>query len=115
MYTTEMPDANKGSPKILGHLPTHKRTVLSPGKRGDKFEELDSPPSEQDKSDEMLNLKGPEPKTETKNVQQESERVQNVVLDSTNDTEPNILDNTTNTNITVCENSNKKAPTTLHL
>jgi hypothetical protein len=87
----------------------HKRTVLSPGKRGD---ELDSPPSEQDKSDELLNLKGPEPKPETKNVQQESERVQNVVLDSTNDTEPNTLDNTTNKNVRVCENSNMKAPTT---
>jgi hypothetical protein len=63
---TEMSYANKGSPKILDHLPTQKKTVLSPGKRRD---ELDSPPSEQDKSDKMLNLKGSKPKPETKNVQ----------------------------------------------
>jgi len=64
-----------------------------------------------DKSDEILNLKGFKPKPETKKVQQESERVQNVVLDSTNDTEPSTLDNTIKKCVAVCENSNLKAPT----
>jgi hypothetical protein len=70
---TEMSYANKGSLKIPDHLPTQKKTVLSPEKRRDEIDELDSPPSEQDKSDEMVNLKGSKPKPETKNVQQESE------------------------------------------
>ena len=59
----------------------------------------------------MLNLTGPKPKPEKKNVQQESERVQNVILDSANDTEPNTLDNTINKSVIVCENSDMKAPT----
>jgi hypothetical protein len=108
---TEMSYANKGSPKILDHLPTQKKTILSPGKRRDGLDELDSPPNEQDKSDEMLNLKGSKPKSETKNVQQKSERVQNVVLHSANDTEPNTLNNTINKSVIVCENSDMKAPT----
>ena len=59
----------------------------------------------------MLNLTGPKPKPEKKNVQQESERVQNVILDSANDTEPNTLDNTINKSVIVCEDSDTKAPT----
>jgi hypothetical protein len=63
------------------------------------------------KSDEMLNSKGSKPKPETKNVQQESERVQNVVFDSANDTEHSTLDNTVKKYIIVCENSDMKTPT----
>jgi len=62
------------------------------------------------KRDEILNLKGSKPKPETKKVQQESERVQNVVLDSTNDIEPSTLDNTIKKCV-MCENSDLKAPT----
>jgi hypothetical protein len=50
-------------------------------------------------------------KPETKNVQQESERVQSVVLDSVNDTEPSTLDNTIKKCVIVCENRDVKAPT----
>jgi len=64
-----------------------------------------------DKSDEILNLKRFKPKPENKKVQQESERVQNVVLDCTNDTEPNTLDNMIKKCVVVCENSDLKAPT----
>jgi len=64
-----------------------------------------------DKSDGILNLKGSKPKPETKKVQEESESVQNVVLDSTNDTEPSTLNNTIKKYVVVCENSDLKAPT----
>jgi hypothetical protein len=44
-------------------------------------------------------------------VQQESERVQDVVFDSANDTEHSTLDNMIKKCVIVCENSDMKAPT----
>jgi hypothetical protein len=43
---TEMYHANKGPLKIPDHLPTQKKTVLSPEKRRDEIDELESPPNE---------------------------------------------------------------------
>jgi len=85
--TTEKSHANKGPLKIPVHHPPQKKTVLSPKKRRDEIDELESSPNEQDKSDERVNLKGSKPKLGTQNEQQESEdeRMQNVVLDSAND------------------------------
>ena len=72
---TDMPCASKDSLKIVDQLPVQKRIVLSPAKRKDEHDKPDSRPNDQDKSDEMLNLKGPKLKPETKNVQQESKTV----------------------------------------
>ena len=105
----EMSHADKDPLKIPDHLPPQKKTVLNPEKRRVEMDELENPPNEQDKSDEMVNLKGSKPKPETKNGQQESERVQNVILDSANDTKTNTLDDTTNKSVIVCENSDMKA------
>ena len=44
-------------------------------------------------------------------MQQESKTVQNVILDSANNTQPNTLDNTISKSVIGCENSNTKAPT----
>jgi hypothetical protein len=48
--------------------------------------------------------------TRSNSVQQESERVQNVVFDSTNDTEPSTLGKMFEKSVIVCEDSDMEAP-----
>lgn len=57
----------------------------------------------------MLNLKGSKPKPENKKVQQESEKVQNVIPGPANNTEPSTLDKTIKKIVMMCENSDMKA------